>query len=337
LLINGLTSYQKLTGETTYEALLLSQVESLAAEIDASPYGMLDDYPGQYYSVDMIPAITAVWRADAVLGTDHSDFVARALRAFSGARLDPLTGLPTYTADSKRGVGYGPARGVGMASSLIWASELWPETAEGWFDSFENHFWQENGFAVGFRELSRELPAQQWLLDVDAGPVVAGYGTAATAFGIGTTRVYGRFDQAYPLTAQALAVSWPLPDGTRLGPRLLSNLSDAPFVGETVLLFVLTHQPGPEVLVTPKGRVPLVVYFIVGLYLVVGVFIVGWGITAVRRCRLDGGYEVGSAELQFVGWGILGGVGLLLIGTSHSLPGLLLLFVAQFLPAKKLA
>ncbi|MFZ0546229.1 MAG: hypothetical protein WAM60_12360, partial [Candidatus Promineifilaceae bacterium] len=134
LLINGLTSYQKLTGETTYEALLLSQVESLAAEIDESPYGMLDDYPGQYYSVDMIPAIAAVRRADAVLGMDHSDFVERALRAFSGARLDPLTGLPTYTADSKQGVGYGPARGVGMASSLIWASELWPETAEGWFD-----------------------------------------------------------------------------------------------------------------------------------------------------------------------------------------------------------
>jgi hypothetical protein len=44
---------------------------------------------------------------------------------------------------------------------------------------------------------------------------------------------------------------------------------------------------------------------------------------------------VGSAELQLAGWEILVVVGLLLILTSHSLPGLLFLLVAQFFPIKK--
>jgi hypothetical protein len=51
LLISALTSYQKLLGETRYESLLRGQVESLAKELDDSPYGLLDDYPGQCYPV----------------------------------------------------------------------------------------------------------------------------------------------------------------------------------------------------------------------------------------------------------------------------------------------
>lgn len=339
LLISGLTSYQKLTGDTAYQPLLLSQVDSLAAEIDRSPYGMLDDYPGQYYSIDMLPAIAAVQRADAVLGTDYSAFVQRARRAFSGALLDPRTGLPTYTADSKSGVGYGPSRGVGAAFMLIWAPELWPETAEQWYASFDDHFWQENIFLVGFREFASDSMLRQWFLDVDAGPVVAGYGTAATAFGIGAARVNGRFDQAYPLTAQALAASWPLPNGTRLGPRLLSNLSDAPFVGEAALLFALTRQPVTDILLAPKENTPMLIfYLIVALYIGLGAVMIGQGIASVKRLRIDGDkYRVDSAELQFVGWGILVVAGLLLIAMSHSLPGLLLLLLAQFFPVKKSA
>ncbi len=280
LLISGLTSYQKLTDNPQYEPFLRSQVESLTAEIDASPYGLLDDYPGQYYSIDMLPAIAAIKRADAVLGSDHTEFVQRARRAFTSSRLDPFTNLPAYTANADTGIARGPARGVGIAYMLIWAPELWPETAELWYTTFDQHFWQTNPFFVGYRELSKQLPAQEWFLDVDAGPVVAGYGTTATAFGIGAARVNGRLDQAYPLTAQALAVSWPLLNGTRLGPRLLSNLTDAPYTGETALLFTLTRQPFPNAPITQKGNLPLFVYFTLA-------FQIGLGGLMIQRAYLS--------------------------------------------------
>jgi hypothetical protein len=132
LLISALTSYQKLLGDTKYEELLRRQAGSLADELDKSPYGLLDDYPGQCYPVDIVQTIAAIQRADAVLGTDHSQFVARAIRGFEGAMLDRHTGLPAYVVDSKTGRAESSARGVGLSFMLTWAPRLWTQTAEDW-------------------------------------------------------------------------------------------------------------------------------------------------------------------------------------------------------------
>jgi hypothetical protein len=286
LLISGLTTYQKLLADDRYEPLLRDQVESLALELEQSPYGLLDDYPGQCYPIDILPAVAAIQRADEVLGTDHSTFVAQAIRAFEGSLLDSDTGLPAYVADSETGQGIGPARGVGISYMLIWAPELWPDTAENWYSRYENHFWQENWFVAGVREFSRESSYPDWLVDVDAGPVAGSYGTAATAFAIGAARANGRFDHAYPLTAEALVFSWPLPNGTLLAPRLLSNLSDAPYVGEAALLFNLTRQPIiTETGGQTDGRLPFIVYLGLSFYAVVGMIVIVSAVTILRRWR----------------------------------------------------
>jgi hypothetical protein len=149
---------------------------------------------------------------------------------------------------------------VGISYMLIWAPELWPETAGDWYGRYEAHFWQEGAFLAGVRELSREGNYPGWFLDVDAGPVMAGYGTAASAFGIGAARANGRMDQAYPLMAEAMVTAWPLPNGTLLGPRLLSNLSDAPYTGEAALLFVFTRQAVSGEVTAAGGTLPLFVY-----------------------------------------------------------------------------
>jgi hypothetical protein len=284
LLISGLTSYQKLLGDDAYQELLLVQVQSLARELDESPYGLLDDYPGECYPIDVLPAIAAIQRADAVLGTDHSESVARAVRGFEGSRLDSRTGLPAYVADSKTGRGLGPARGVGVSYMLIWAPELWPETAKTWYGAYDNYFWHESPFFSGVREFSRDGSFPEWLFDIDAGPVAGGYGTAATAFGIGAARTNGRMDQAYPLSAQALVAAWPLPDGTLLAPRLLSNLSDAPYTGEAALLFVFTRRPLVEHEPAGSGKIPLVVYFGLFLYASAGTVVILLAAVALR-CR----------------------------------------------------
>lgn len=286
LLISGLTSYQKLRGGDRYEPLLRDQVESLSAEIDRSPYGLLDDYPGECYPIDILPAIAAIRRADRVLGADHAAFAARAVRGFEGARLDPDTDLPAYVADSTTGLGVGPARGVGVSFMLTWSPELWPETTRRWYTSYEKHFWQQGQVAAGIREFPRESShayPEWYLLDVDAGPVVAGYGTAASAFGIGATRVNGRMDQAYLLSAEALVASWPLPDGTLVTPRLLSVVSDAPYVGETILLFNLTRRPVTGTVVLASGAPPLAVYLGIAAYASTGIALTGSAIVAVRR------------------------------------------------------
>jgi hypothetical protein len=333
LLISGLTSYQKLTGDDEYEVLLRDQVESLSSELDSSPFGLLDDYPGQCYPVDILPAIAAIQRADEVLGTNHSIFVGRAVRAFQGDAVNELTGLPAYMADSRSGVGYGPARGVGIAFMLIWAPQLWPETAQEWYTLYDHHFWQQEWATAGFREFSRELAYGDWFMDVDAGPVMDGYGTAASAFGIGTARTYGRFDQAYPLSAEALAASWPLPDGTRLGPRMFSNLSDAPYVGETALLFSLTRRPIVGGSVPADGYVPASVYFGIAFYVAGGAVLTWRSAVLLRRGRNSSGNPVPQAGLQLVLWAVFLFAGLVMLVILNKMMGLLPLMFAQALPS----
>jgi hypothetical protein len=334
LLISGLTSYQKLTGDDKYESLLREQADSLANELDRSPYGLLDDYPGQCYPVDILPAIAAIHRADAVLGTDHSQFVARAIRAFQGNAVDPLMGLPTYIADSRSGQGYGPARGVGITFMLIWAPQLWEDTSLEWYASYDHHFWQKEWATAGFREFSKELPGGKWFIDVDAGPVMNGYGTAASAFGIGTARTYGRFDQAYPLGAEALAATWPLPDGTLLGPRMFSNLSDAPYVGETALLFSFTRQPIVAGGAPADEYIPAAVYFGILFYLACGGLLVWRAVFLLKRWKRLADTPVPQPKLQVFLWIAFFATSLVMLIFFNKAIGVLFLFLTQTLPVR---
>jgi len=284
--------------------------------------------------VDILPAIAAIHRADEVLGTDHSQFVERAVRAFQDDAVDELTGLPTYIADSHTGQGYGPARGVGIAFMLIWAPQLWDDTAQDWYASYDHHFWQREWATAGFREFSKELSYGKWYVDVDAGPVMNGYGTAASAFGIGTARTYGRFDHAYPLSAEALAASWPLPDGTRLGPRMFSNLSDAPYVGETALLFSLTRAPLFENGAPADRYVPASVYFGILFYLVCGGLLVWRALFLLKRWERASDNPIPQPKLQLVLWIALLVSGVIMLIFFNKLIGVVLIFLMQTLPTR---
>lgn len=334
LLINALTSYQKLLGDPRYEGLLREQVESLTKELDESPHGLLDDYPGQCYPIDIVPAIAAIRRADAVLGTDHSAFVARAIRGFEGERLDRNTGLPAYVVDSKTGRPEDSARGVGLSFMLIWAAELWPQTAESWYDKYERQFWQEGTWFAGFREFPRDIDVGWFnMSDVDAGPVIGGYGVAASAFGVGAARVMGRTDQAYKLAAQALAVTWPLPDGTLLTPRILSNISDAPYLGEAATLFALTRRSLAPLRGESHVSPPVSVYVGLGVLLGLGAFEIVWTLRTLRRWRRGGQRIcVPFPRFQAACWGllVLGVVILWLL--SCTLASFVLLLAALTLP-----
>lgn len=334
LLISGLTSYQKLLGDRKYEDLLRSQVESLANELDASPYGLLDDYPGQCYPVDVLPAIAAIRRADAVLGTDHSEFAARAIRGFEGTCLDEHTGLSAYIVDSKTGQAKDNARGVGLSFMLIWAPELWPETAQEWYAKYEEHFWQRGRWFAGFREYPKGIDAGRFAFnDVDAGPVIDGYGVAACAFGIGAARIMARPDHLYPLATQAIVASWPLPDGTLLGPRILSNFSDAPYLGEAAMLFALTRKPIESPKLIDRGKLPWSVYAGVLLGICLGTYIIIATILKVRRWnKRKAELSVPATTLQLSAWSLLI-IGAVLTWTMLSVwIGLIFLLTAQLIP-----
>jgi hypothetical protein len=287
LLISGMTSYTRLTGDGKYLGPLRDQVESLSAELDASPHGFLDDYPNQCYPPDIISALAAIRRADGVLHTNHGAILQRALRAFTPPFAD-AHGLPSYNVVADSGVALQPSRGTGDSFNLAMTPELWPAQSAAWYRTYADQFWQKRDGLVGFREYAKDTPAAEQFADVDSGPVILGYGVAASAFGVAAAHAQGDMERAAPLTAEMLVSSCPLPDGTLLVPKLLSDCTDAPYLGEAGILFCLT-RPVPEgtapvsSVMTPFVWLVMVAYFGLALFLLLPV---------VMLVRERGGGEV---------------------------------------------
>jgi hypothetical protein len=271
LLIAGVTSYTCLTGDRQHLPLLRDQVQTLCATLDASATGLIEDYPGECYPIDVICSVACLQRAAALLDLDVRDFVTRERRAFTGSMLDSH-GLPPYVADYRTGQAFECSRGTGNSHTLIFAPELWPDLARDWYAAYEKHFWQDQGWAAGFREYPRDAGKPETFFEIDAGPIICGFSPAANAFGLAATRLNGRFDHAYTLAAQVITASWPLPNGRLLGCRILSSVGGrhAPYLGETALLFHLTQNPASGVAVTKGGHLPLLVWIGLAFYFGVG-------------------------------------------------------------------
>lgn len=341
LVIRAITSHEKITRDGRYLDVLKDQTLTLAAELDKSKHGVLDDYPTECYPIDVLASIAWIKEAGELLGIDNSAFVKRAIRGFEGQMLDKR-GLPPFVMDSATGTflpeyfgeRYRCSRGTGNSWVLIFTPGLWPEAGAKWYSAYEKYFWQDKWWARGFREFPNDLAGLNYTFDVDSGPIIAGFSPAADAFGVAAARANGRFDHAFMLTAQVLASCWPLADGTMLGPRILSNQAHAPYLGEAAICFFLTQQPAPGIAVTTGGRIPLFVFILVAVYYWgIGVALVVSTWTGLRRWKRDRESAVFPGErLQAALWLSLYVAGVVSAFAGHIGAGILAILLAQFLP-----
>jgi hypothetical protein len=301
LVIAALTSRQKLLHDGMHLDMLRDQVETFSAELEASPSGLLNDYPSQCYPGDVMASIACIQRADAVLGSDHSKFVSRAIRGFVGGNASRHQ-LPPYFADAKTGRPRSDARGCGDSYMCQLAPELWPGEAKLWYQAYDKFFWEERWTAAGYREFAKDRPGGNWTMDVDAGPVVAGYGVSACAFGIGAARRNGRFDRAYPLSGEMIATVWELPNGVLAVPRLLSNFGDAPLLGEAGILWQLTVQPEQGFPIRRGASLPIYVYIVLIIALLFGIWRIFESILTIKLIRHEPEPVVPAVALQSVFW-----------------------------------
>jgi hypothetical protein len=267
LLIMGLSSYERISGDKAYHELLSGQANSLADELMRAEYHMLEDYPGECYPTDVLWAVAAIIRADGLIGTDHSRLKTEVLSVINERSLSK-EGIPAYASVAKTAYPCDEARGCSTSGMLIFVPEMDLGAAGGWYGRYDKYFWQDNGFCSGFREFARSSRAE--FSDADTGPVIAGYGTVASIFSIGPSRSLGRLDRSVPVTMEAIAVSWPTPFGY-VFPSLMAYFgTKAPPLGEVAMLFVMT-RPILTGGVTPySGKVPGIVWTAIGIYLSAG-------------------------------------------------------------------
>ncbi len=284
LLILGLSSYEKITRDPRYHAIMSRQSEALAAELAKAKHHLRDDYPNECYPADMLWAVAAIQRASRLDGTEHNQLAKSLMASFDGALKAP-EGLPAFQADSRSGGILQGARGCGNSGILLFAFELDAVVASRWYDAYEKYFWKDTGWCVGYAEMPNGT--RQNYMDVDSGPVLCGIGSVASAFGIGAAKVAGRNDRAAPLTMEAVACSWPTPFGPLI-PGLMGRLAAQSWsLGEVALLFSMTRPNRALETVPYDGPVPLVVWGAIAAYFGTGLFFIGFEIRSCRR-RLQG-------------------------------------------------
>ena len=161
----------------------------------------------------------------------------------------------------------------------------WPGGAQEWFQNYLDGFWQQDWFAAGFREFPRESGNASYF-DVDAGPVLWGWGASATCFGVGAARSNGHFDHARAMASQVIAATWPLPNGEFLLPKYAFDHEHAPYLGQAAILFQLTRRPYPGC-PTPQPTtdipIPASTWMALAIYFVLGIPLVWVGARTIRR------------------------------------------------------
>lgn len=263
LMIMGLSSYQKVTGKNTYREILAQQTNSLADELLAAPHHLLDDYPGECWPNDVVWSVAAIRRADKILGTDHS-LLAKKLMFVLDNNAFSENGLPLFKTDSRNLACCELPRGSGNSGILTFAPELDVDIARKWYNNYEKHFLMNNDFVVGFREFPfNNIDSYS---DVDSGPVIFGFGSVASLFGIGAAKRMGRYDRAIPMTKELIVLSWPTPFGHLL-PTVCSWLgARSSSLGEIAILFSITRTNLSGQSISDSGKTPGIIWIAFAFY-----------------------------------------------------------------------
>src|SRR5262249_42423090 len=132
--------------------------------------------------------------------------------------------------------------------------------------------------------------------------------------------------------AEMLATVGELPNGMLAAPRLLSNLSDAPMLGEAAILWLLTTQTEKGFPVKNGGSIPTYVYILLILVFLFGTWRVLASLWNFREARRGPEPEVWAPMLQVAAWAVLLAGAAAGFGTSRLLIGFVLLVVAVMLP-----
>jgi hypothetical protein len=189
---------------------------TLFEAFEASESGVLEAHPGLSWPVDSVFGLQSLQVHDRLYGTRYARVAQKWLRTVQQGE-DRATGLMPSFVHADGSVGDLP-RGCALSWSLASMPDFAPAYAQHQWVRYKRQFMACAGGLCLFREYPRGR-GRAW--DADSGPIVEGYGMAATAFALAAARAEGDAETAESLrrTGELLG----LPALTLWGKRYLGG------------------------------------------------------------------------------------------------------------------
>jgi hypothetical protein len=249
-------------------------VAALARRFVASPSGLVETYPGEVYPVDnaaalgalalharamraaaqaerAVRAVRAAGKAEAPEATEATEAtnaaLGRGLEALRARAVVQGTGLLAQAVDARSGAPRDPGRGSGTALAAYFLAYADQALSASLYRALHRELFRTLlGFGVVLEHPS-SCEDCAGRVDIDSGPVVAGFGVSATGFAIGASRANDDSETFRALYATAHLFGAPLEEG-----RTRTYVTGGP-LGDAILFAMLT-APRPLTLAAPSGR-----------------------------------------------------------------------------------
>jgi hypothetical protein len=206
----------------------------LARAFAASPAGLLPSFAGLTWPVDNLFALESLKVHDALYGTKYfAPAWAKHARMMDAVTLK--SGLPASFV-SLDGRAKDVPRGCALSWTLMVLPRLDPVRAKALWAAYKRSFFSCGAVPCLVREYPPGVARKG---DVDSGPIIGGYGVAATAFALGAARANEDTTTAWKLEATGELVGAAVMDGS--GKRYLGGA--VPFV-DVLSLYVRTVPLG---------------------------------------------------------------------------------------------
>ncbi len=272
LLIKGIASYEKITGDRQYHDLMSKQSTSLSHELMQAKFHLRDDYPSQCYPSDVLWAVSAIQDANKLKQTpkDTNTLSVLLMSVFNNV-IQSNTNLPAFQVDAQTGHIIQNARGSSTSGILQFASSLDSSIARKWYENYENHFLKETSWIIGFKEFAK---GETIFMDADTGFIINEWGSVASLFGIGASKSVGRLDHTVPLTIEAVAYAWPTPFGFLI-PSIAGKFTvDSWSLGDVALLFTMTRPIHSEHVILFEDTLPWSIWAILFGFISIGILLI---------------------------------------------------------------
>lgn len=198
-------------------------------------------YYGQAWPADVMMCVASLKQHDKLFGSKYDEVIKKWIEQVT-SKLD-TNGLIPHAADPGNGNVIEAARGSSQSLILIMLNEIDTALARDHFQKYKALFVDTTLGLTGVREYPKGTDG---IGDVDSGPVILGYGGAATIVGIQTLSVFGDYESANQIRDAVEGLSFPITSDRKKNYFLgLMPIADA-FIawgdGETQLSATSKHS-----------------------------------------------------------------------------------------------